>query len=410
MENNILNGENSENLNHGNSSFFDEKVSSSNSNEGYPKLRFKDPTSCWKNDKLGSSCNVMMCKRIFAHQTQSNGEIPFYKIGTIGSNPDAYISKELFEEYKEKYNYPRINEVMITCAGTVGRCWQFDGTPSYYQDSNIVWIDNPQEVITNNFIYRLLERTDWSKLNSTTITRIYNDNLRELNCCYPNKSEQNKITDFLLLIDKRIEKQRLLIKNLKKYKRGLLSAIFERKIQFSNNEIWLEKKLKEVCNGFDNQRKPISAELREKGLIPYYGANGIQDYVKDYIFDGEYVLLAEDGGHFDEFSTMPIAQFINGKAWVNNHAHILQGKDTYNTKFIYYALVHKDIRKYINGTSRAKLNQEDMWDIKIIVPSFKLQIEIVEYFSKLDENIKAQENCLKNLEYLKKGFLQQMFI
>ena len=168
--------------------------------------------------------------------------------------------------------------------------------------------------------------------------------------------------------------------------------------------------LEDCCIILDNKRKPVTKAAREAGIYPYYGANGIQDYVKDYIFDGEYVLLAEDGGHFDEFSTMPIAQFINGKAWVNNHAHILQGKDTYNTKFIYYALVHKDIRKYINGTSRAKLNQEDMWDIQIIVPSFKLQIEIVEYFSKFDKIIKIHENCLKNLEYLKKGFLQQMFI
>ena len=226
----------------------------------------------------------------------------------------------------------------------------------------------------------------------------------------PCKIEQQKVADFLTLIDKRIEKQRQLVESLKKYKRGLLSAVFERKIRFAGNEIWSEKKLKDVCVGFDNQRKPISSEFREKGLIPYYGANGILDYVKDFIFDGEYVLLAEDGGHFDDFSTMPIAQYINGKAWVNNHAHILQGKQGYNTKFIYYSLVHKDIRKYINGTSRAKLNQEDMWDIPISVPSENVQIQIIKYFSNFDAIIKIQENCLYKLEELKKGLLQQMFI
>ena len=222
--------------------------------------------------------------------------------------------------------------------------------------------------------------------------------------------EQQKIADFLSLIEKRIEKQRQLVENLKKYKRGLLSAIFQRKIKFSTNDIWIEKKLKEICNGFDNKRKPISSELREKGLIPYYGANGIQDYVKDYIFDGEYILLAEDGGHFDEFSSMPIAQFISGKAWVNNHAHILQGKTNINTKFIYYALVHKDIRKYINGTSRAKLNQEDMWEIKIIVPTQDVQDRITKYLSIMDKNIIQQEKILDELLNSKKGLLQQMFI
>ena len=86
-----------------------------------------------------------MCKRILASQTNTEEGIPFYKIGTIGNAPDAYISKELFDDYKTKYNYPHKGEVMITCAGTVGKCVVYDGKDAYYQDSNIVWIDNPGE-------------------------------------------------------------------------------------------------------------------------------------------------------------------------------------------------------------------------------------------------------------------------
>lgn len=144
--------------------------------------------------------------------------------------------------------------------------------------------------------------------------------------------------------------------------------------------------------------------------IPYYGANGIQDYVKDYIFDGEYILLAEDGGHFDDFTNSPIAQYITGKSWVNNHAHILQAKPGYNNKYIYYTLVHKDIRKYINGTSRAKLNQEDMWQIKILTSDISTQNKIALFMSAIDEKISQEEYNLFQFYKIKRGLLQQMFI
>ena len=158
----------------------------------------------------------------------------------------------------------------------------------------------------------------------------------------PSAKEQDRIALFLNAIEQKIDKQRSLVDALKKYKRGLLSAIFERRIRFKDDDgskfpEWEQKKLISCCNGFDNLRQPITANLRRKGKYPYYGANGIQDYVDDYIFDGEYILLAEDGGHFDEFASKPIAQFISGRVWVNNHAHIIQAKQGYNNKYIFIA-------------------------------------------------------------------------
>lgn len=200
-----------------------------------------------------------------------------------------------------------------------------------------------------------------------------------------------------------------------KYKRGLLSSLFERCIRFKDNDgsefpEWEQRKLISCCNGFDNLRQPITANLRRKGKYPYYGANGIQDYVDDYIFDGEYILLAEDGGHFDEFASKPIAQFICGRVWVNNHAHIIQAKQGYNNKYIFYCLEHKDIRKYINGSSRAKLNQEDMWDIPIPVPCLREQERIADFMTAIDCSINDHERRLETLRDLKTGLLQQLFI
>ena len=147
-----------------------------------------------------------------------------------------------------------------------------------------------------------------------------------IQCWLPSKAEQIRISSLVQTLDQRIDKQEKLVEALKKYKRGLLSSLFERCIRFKDNDgsefpEWEQRKLISCCNGFDNLRQPITANLRRKGKYPYYGANGIQDYVDDYIFDGEYILLAEDGGHFDEFASKPIAQFICGRVWVNNHAH-----------------------------------------------------------------------------------------
>lgn len=120
--------------------------------------------------------------------------------------------------------------------------------------------------------------------------------------------------------------------------------------------------------------------------------------------------MAEDGGYFDEFQTKPIAQHITGKSWVNNHAHVLQATKNNCTRCIYYTLVHKDIRKYINGSSRAKLNQEDMWQIVISLPNLEQQIKIAHFMSSIDKSLSIEEKLLTALEEKKRGLLQQMFI
>ena len=167
-----------------------------------------------------------MCKRILVSQTNTEDGVPFYKIGTIGSTPDAYISKELFDDYKVKYNYPRKGEVMITCAGTVGKCVVYAGEDAYFQDSNIVWIDNPTQYISNGFLFHLLSKVDWRKLNSTTIIRIYNDDLRNLKMSYPRKEEQQKISHLLSLLDERIATQNKIIEDLKKLKSAIIEKTF----------------------------------------------------------------------------------------------------------------------------------------------------------------------------------------
>ncbi|MGC9208204.1 restriction endonuclease subunit S, partial [Acidithiobacillus sp.] len=141
-------------------------------------LSFENGEVEWKT--LGEIGEVRMCKRILKSQTSSEGEVPFYKIGTFGKVPDAYIPRRLFEEYKSKYSYPKIGEVLISASGTIGRTVVFDGEDSYFQDSNIVWIENDESVILNKFLFYFYKIANWDTSEGGTIQRLYNDNLRKL--------------------------------------------------------------------------------------------------------------------------------------------------------------------------------------------------------------------------------------
>ncbi len=197
--------------------------------ETQPRLRFPEFQTAgnWLKKTVGEIFDVLMCKRIFAEETNPRGGVPFYKIGTLGANPDAFISQEKFEYYKLKYKYPRKGEVLITCSGTVGKCIAFDGKDAYFQDSNIVWLDNPSGEVSNEFLLMLLSNMNWSGLNSTTITRIYGPDLRGLAIKFPkNAAEQERVASCLSSQDTLIAAETHKYEALKRHKRGLIQELF----------------------------------------------------------------------------------------------------------------------------------------------------------------------------------------
>lgn len=128
---------------------------------------------------LGCIGEVRMCKRIMKNQTSDIGDIPFFKIGTFGKEPNAYISREIFHEYKEKYSYPRLGEVLISASGTIGRTVIFDGREAYFQDSNIVWLENDESKVLNKYLFHFYKIAKWSVSNGGVISRLYNDNIKK---------------------------------------------------------------------------------------------------------------------------------------------------------------------------------------------------------------------------------------
>ena len=167
-------------------------------------------------------------------------------------------------------------------------------------------------------------------------------------------------------------------------------------------------RLEDVCEILDSKRVPITASNRKAGIYPYYGANGIQDYVDDYIFDDELVLLAEDGGHFGS-TDKPIAYRVSGKCWVNNHAHVLKPKSDLDVDYLCYALMFKDVSSIVNGATRQKLTQADMREIDIPLPSLDEQKVIVKKIGKIFALISLRKQQLSKLDELVKSRFIELF-
>ena len=171
---------------------------------------------------------------------------------------------------------------------------------------------------------------------------------------------------------------------------------------------WEQRKLEQIADRFDNLRVPVTANMRIPGDTPYYGANGIQDYVSGFTHEGEFVLVAEDGAN--DLKNYPV-QYVNGRIWVNNHAHVLQGKDQIaNNLFLSYSIHRADIESLLVGGGRAKLNAETMMKIELLVPTLSEQEKIGAYFSHLDNLITLHQRKLETLQKMKKSLLQKMFV
>ena len=160
--------------------------------ESYLQGVFEKKGDGWVEKTLGEIGKPSMCKRILKHQTSATGDIPFYKIGTFGKTPDAFISKEIYDEYRTKYSFPKKGDVLISASGTIGRRVRYDGEPAFFQDSNIVWIDNDEKQVLNDYLYVFYEFCDWQPSKGATISRLYNSNLTSIKIVFPKSLDEQK--------------------------------------------------------------------------------------------------------------------------------------------------------------------------------------------------------------------------
>lgn len=179
----------------------------------------------WEEKTLGDVGTVAMCKRVFKEQTSAVGDVPFFKIGTFGGTPDAYISRSLFNELKSKYPYPKVGTILLSASGTIGRQVVYNGEDAYYQDSNIVWLEHDDTVL-DSYLRQFYAVVKWQGLEGSTIKRLYNKTILDTPFCHPSLPEQRKIANCLSSLDDVIVKAKAELTKWQELKKGLLQQIF----------------------------------------------------------------------------------------------------------------------------------------------------------------------------------------
>ena len=190
----------------------------------YPEIRFAGFTDPWEQRKLGEFGSVAMCKRIYKEQTSEQGDVPFFKIGTFGANPDAFISNELFEDFKCIYPYPTPGTLLISAAGSIGRVVEYQGEKAYFQDSNIVWLEHDHR-LNDAFLKPLYSRIEWG-LEGSTIKRLYNKDLLSAEVTVPGGREQKEIGQFFAKLDNLITLHQRKLELLRNIKKSMLDKMF----------------------------------------------------------------------------------------------------------------------------------------------------------------------------------------
>ena len=272
-----------------------------------------------------------MCKRILKSQTNEFSGIPFYKISTFGGTPTVYIDEKIYREYKEKYSYPKKGDILISAAGTIGKTVIFDGEDSYFQDSNIVWIENDESKVTNQFLYYFLQTNPFITTNGSTIKRLYNDNLRDTKIPnVPSIQQQNQITDILGALDKKIQINNQINQELEAMAKTLYDYWF---VQFdfpdqngkpyksSGGKMVYNQELKrEIPEGWGVESvgnlldKVTKAEKIENNLIEFIGEIPVIDQSQKYIAgftNNENGLIQPQKGHVIFGDHTRVVKYIN---------------------------------------------------------------------------------------------------
>ena len=229
----------------------------------------------WKVEKLGDIGKISMCKRIFKDQTTVTGDIPFYKIGTFGKEPDAYISKEIYDEFRNKFSFPKKGDILISASGTIGRRVKYDGEPAYFQDSNIIWIDNDEKQVLNDYLYHFYGACNWNSTKGATISRLYTTNLQQLEIPVPPLPEQQRIVSvldeaFASIAQAKSNAERNLV-NARELYESILEEVFT-----NSGHDWEDKKLESVCSEITVGHVGSMASKYKPSGIPFLRSQNIR--------------------------------------------------------------------------------------------------------------------------------------
>ena len=403
---------------------FSQNVSSSyhleDRNKNIPKLRFKGYNDEWKHNNLKSITKMIKDGTHGSYNDVSAG-IPLLSAKDI-ENGKIIIPNDCrkisISDYNDIYkNYSlEINDILLTIVGTIGRVAIVSDITNKYAFQRSVCILRANKKNNPQFILYLLQ-TDfikkhfYSKVNQSAQGGIYLDTLGKIDFEIPTLPEQEKIALFLTLIDKKIEKQKELVEFLKKYKRGLLSQIFNQKLRFKDENgndypAWKEKYIQDVCS--ITTGKGNTQDKEENGAYPFYVRSPIVEKSNKYIFDGEAVLTVGDG-----VGTGKVFHYVNGKFNFHQRVYKMSNFSNINGRYFYYYFsthFYDRVKRMTAKTSVDSVRMDMIAKMPIFIPTNAEQDKIINLLTNVENIFLKNENQLLLLQEYKKGLLQKMFI
>ena len=374
-----------------------------------PKLRFPEfrDAGGWEMSRLGDLCDVLNNRRLpISGDKRTAGSYPYYGASGIVD----FVNSFIFDE-------------RLLLVGEDGAKWQAFEKTAFIAEGKY-WVNNHAHVlrptkINDTLLENYLTMIDIGPfVTGAAPPKLTLDNLKRIPVpVAPDPAEQQKIAECLTTLDEVIAAQSQKLDALKTHKKGLMQQLFPREgetlprlrfPEFQNAPEWDVRNLGKVAENLDNRRVPITSSERVAGDVPYYGASGVVDYVKGFIFDEDLLCVSEDGANLVARS-YPIAFPISGKTWVNNHAHVLRFKDACTQKFVEVYLNSIKLDDFITGMAQPKLNKAMLDSIPIPYPDVIEQQRIADYLTSLDDLITAQSAKFDELKSHKKGLMQQLF-
>lgn len=409
---------------------------------GVPKLRFKADDGSdfpdWEKMTLGDVGSVAMCKRVFKEQTREVGDVPFFKIGTFGGVPDAYISKSLFDELKSKYAYPEVGTILLSASGTIGRQVEYQGEDAYYQDSNIVWLEHDDTVL-DSYLKQFYSVVKWQGLEGSTIKRLYNKTILDTPFYRPSLPEQHKIADLLSAVDDVISAQEAEVAAWEKRKKGVMQKLFSQEVRFKADDgsdfpDWEEKTLGDLgyfIRGLSYNKTQVLDDGSDASGTAVLRSNNINsDGTLDYRDDVQLV-SKEPSSEQQLCENDVVICMANGSNRLVGKAARYDGG--YDARRItvgafcgifrtdsplvpwwfqsdgYKSFLH--LSKQGGDGALANLKGKDIEAISLLFPSSSTeQREIADCLASLDDVIAKAKDELDAWRELKKGLLQQMFV
>lgn len=366
--------------------------------------------SDWVTQSLGDLGQVRTCRRVYQEETHSTGPVPFYKIGTFGGTPDAYISTDLYEKYVSSFPYPVPGATLISTAGTIGRVVRFAGEKAYFQDSNIVWVHIDENRVDSQFFYYFLESFPWGAVEATTIDRLYNSAILSTPIALPPIPEQRAIADVLAGFDEHLSNLDALIAKKKDVRDGALEELvtgLHRVEGFTSR--WKSVQLSQLVT-LRNETIAMTSniDIELENLVPGEGritGDTTPRTSSSFSFRKGDVLFGRLRPYLKKYWLANCEGVRSGEIWA------LSATELIHPEFLFQLVRTRKFLSAANRTTGTKMPRAD-WNLlkehMFLLPPLDEQAAIASVLSSMDAEIAALVEERAKVERLKQGAMEDL--